>query len=115
MARLYIGERARAARLAAGFALFLLGREEHLDELVAAADSGQAKHYLMELEEADIPKLFGHFDSSKPTVQVALLEVIGLRGGMNAMELAEAAISHANTDVAAAGNLAIRRLRGRHP
>ena len=115
VARLYIGERSREVRLAAGFALFRLGREEHLDELVAAADSGQVKHYLMELEESDIPKLFDHFDASKPSVQVALLEVIGLRGGPDAIELAEAASSHANTDVAAAGNLAIRRLHGRHP
>jgi HEAT repeat protein len=115
LGRSYISEKSGKARLAVGYALYLLGREEHLDEVVASVASGQAKHYLLEFEEADVPKLYGYVDSSKPAVQVALLEVIGLRGGSDAMEVVEKAASSPNADVASAGNLAIRRLRGRHP
>jgi HEAT repeat protein len=115
VARMRIPEKSSEVKLATGFALFLLGREEHLDELVAAADSGQAKHYLMELGESDIAKLFAYLDSSKPSIQIALLEVIGLRGGRDAIEVAEKATSSADANVASAANQAVRRLNGRHP
>jgi HEAT repeat protein len=115
VARMRLAEKSSEARLAADFALFLLGREEHLDAVVAVADSGQAKHYLMELGESDVAKLFGYLESAKPSIQVGLLEVIGLRGGQDAIEVAEKASSSPDTDVASAANLAIRRLHGRHP
>jgi hypothetical protein len=69
----------------------------------------------MELGESDIAKLFAYLDSSKPSIQIALLEVIGLRGGRDAIEVAEKATSSADANVASAANQAVRRLHGRHP
>lgn len=113
LARKYLRENSKTVKKAESFALFLLGREEHVVELVDECESSQIFYYLMELSPEQIKKIHPYAESSKPSIQVRLLDVMGLRGDASALPIAEALSSSANSDVASAANLAIRRLRGR--
>ncbi len=114
LGRAYIWEKDGQAKMAISFALYRLGREEHLDELVANANSGQVKHYFLEFDSPEISKLYPYLSTSKPGIQAALLDVIGMRGDRSAMDHAASLTNSAEASVASAANLAIRRLQGRH-
>lgn len=111
LARAYLRETSDKAKLAMSFALYRLGREEHLDELAANADSDQGLNYLLEFQPAEIAKLYLYLGSETTP---SLLEAIGLRGDDSALPVVEQLTSSSDQDVVAAANLAIRRLRARH-
>ena len=108
----YLKEPDEEVKLAFGFALFRLGREEHLVEL--ANNGQQGYEYLMELEPSEIPKLYGLVATEKDPAKIRLLDVIGLRGDASALPVVEQYMKHSNAEVGSAANLAVRRLRGRH-
>ncbi|HXK60037.1 MAG TPA: HEAT repeat domain-containing protein [Acidobacteriota bacterium] len=107
----YLREKESEAKLAMSFALYRLGRDEHLLELARGGDQGL--NYLLELEEQEIQKLYPYLESEKDSVKARLLEVIGLRGDQTALPVAERYMNHKNADVVSAANLAVRRLRAR--
>ena len=109
----YLKEPDEEVKLAFGFALFRLGREEHLVEL--ANDGDQGFEYMMELGSSEIPKLYPLLASEKDAAKIRLLNVIGLRGEASALPVVESYMRHASADVGSAANLAVRRLRGRFP
>ena len=113
LATAYLREKDEEVKLAMSFALYRLGRDEHLLELAQGGDQGSS--YLLELESSEIPKLYPYVRSEKDGVKVRLLNVIGLRGDRTALPLAEELMGHKNADVVSAANLAVRRLRGRFP
>lgn len=115
VARKYVQETSAGdAKLAMSFALFRLGREEHLIELVASLDRGdQAFFYLLEIEPEEIELLYPFARSERDAVKVRLLEVIGLRGKASALPFLQEFSSSRNTDVLSAANLAMRRIQGR--
>ena len=115
VAKKYLREDSRDVRLGMGFALFRLGREEHLVELVDNAQRDQAYYYLLELEPDQVQALYPYVQTEKDAVKIRLLQVIGLRGEASALPLVEEMSSSENADVASAANLAIRRLRARYP
>jgi len=115
LATRYLRENSKSVKLAMSFALFLLGREEHLVELADNADNKQAYYYLLELD-AEQTKLIYIYVQTEPAKQkVAILNVLGLRGDESALPVAEEMTNDKDANVASAANLAIRRLHGRYP
>ncbi|RPJ56942.1 MAG: HEAT repeat domain-containing protein [Acidobacteria bacterium] len=113
MATAYLREKDEEAKLALSFALYRLGRDEHLLELAQGGDQGSS--YLLELESSEVPKLFSYLRSEKDSVKIRILNVIGLRGDKTALSVVEEFMGYKNADVVSAANLAVRRLRGRFP
>jgi hypothetical protein len=97
------------------FALFRLGREEHLVELVDKAEKDQAYFYLLELDAQEVKDLYSHVQTEKKAIKIRLLDVIGTRADGTAIALVEEMSSSQDADVASAANLALRRLRARIP
>jgi HEAT repeat protein len=115
LATRYLREESKSVKLAMSFALFLLGREEHLVELVDNANDMQAYYYLLEFDSEQV-KLMYPYVYTEPTKQkVAILNAIGLRGDSSGIKVAEELTNDEDADVASAANLAIRRLNGRFP
>lgn len=115
LARKYLREDSGTVKLALGFALFKLGREEHLVELVDSVQNDQAYYYLLELNSDQARLLYPHLRSERDSVKIRLLDVIGLTADMSAMPVVQELSQSKNTDVVSAANLAIRRLNGRFP
>lgn len=112
VARKYLRESSEAVKLAMGFAIFLMGRDEHLVEMIDNVLKEQVFHYFLELNPQDIKKLYSHIESEKPKIRVALLEIVGLRGDQSALTIVERMAKHPNLDISASASLAARRLHG---
>jgi HEAT repeat protein len=115
IARKYLREEKKDVKLAMGYAQYLMGREEHLVELVDNATSGQAFYYMLELDAEQVKGLYPYVQTERDATKIRLLDVIGLKGDMSSMPLVQELSNHENADVASAANLAIRRLNGRFP
>jgi HEAT repeat protein len=113
IATAYIKEKVPEAKLAMSYALYRLGRDEHLLELALGGDQGS--DYLLELAGSEIPKLYPHLRSEKDPIKVRLLNVIGLRGDGSSLKIVEEFMNSGSADVASAANIAVRRLRARFP
>jgi HEAT repeat protein len=101
-----------SVKTAMSWALYRLGRDEHLVELI---QTDQGAFYLLELQPEEVSKLLPHLEREKDAVKVRILDVVGLRGGPAALPSVQRMTQADNVDVVAAANLAIRRIRGRHP
>jgi len=109
----YLREEDPEAKLAMSFALYRLGREEHLLEVTQGGDQGL--EYLLEMDAAEMPKLYPYLESEKDSVKARILTALGQRADRSALSVVERYMRNANGDVASAANLAVRRLRGRFP
>jgi HEAT repeat protein len=115
LATRYLREDNKSVKLAMSFALFLLGREEHLVELVDNADDMQAYYYLLEFDPEQVKLMYPYVYTEPAKQKVAILNAIGLRGDSSGLKVAEELTNDKDADVASAANLAIRRLHGRFP
>ncbi len=113
LARAYVRESAAPVKLALSFALFRLGRQEHLDELILNAGRDQALHYLLELKPEQVSQLYPYLEQEREPLKVRLLEVIGQRGDESAIPVVTPLASSQNPAVVSAANQALRRLNGR--
>ncbi len=111
----YLRETDESAKLAMGYALYLLGREEHIVELVDRAENDQAYYYLLDLPPDKLKALYPYLQTASVPVTVRLLDVVGLRAGADALPMVQKLAASENADVVSAANLALRRLRGRFP
>jgi HEAT repeat protein len=112
LAAKHLREQVFSVKTAMSWALYRLGRDEHLVELV---QTDQGAYYLQEMDTEEVTKLFPYVESEKDSAKIRILDVIGLRGGPGALPVVQKMTQHGNVDVVAAANLAIRRLRGRYP
>ncbi len=115
LAMRYLREEDPSVKLALGYALFLLGRDEHIVEMVDNVEKDQVYYYLLELPPDKIQTLYSQLQTARDPVTIRLLDVIGLRGGADALPIVQDLSSSENADIASAANLAIRRLRARFP
>ncbi len=115
LATRYLREKSKSVKLAMSFALFLLGREEHLVELADNANNTQAYYYLLECDAEQVKQIYIYVHTEPAKQKVAILNVLGLRGDLSALPVAEELSNDKDTNVASAANLAIRRLHGRFP
>ncbi|GAB4251563.1 MAG: hypothetical protein Kow00109_27260 [Acidobacteriota bacterium] len=111
----YLREESKSVKLAMSYALFRLGRKEHLVELVDNLGSDQVYYYLLELPPAEVALLFPYLQTEDDSTVIRLLDVIGLRGDAKAVDVVKELTAHSNPDVASATNLALRRLYARFP
>lgn len=110
----HLREKSADVKLALGFALYRLGRDEHLVELVQSLKGGsQGYDYLLELMPNEVLKLYPYLRSEKDALKVRLLEIVGLRGDASAIPVVEELAGSENAEVMSAANLALRRLRAR--
>ena len=117
LAYMFQGEREPEVISALNFALFRLGGDAHLPELVDRINNDQVYFYLLELEPEEVPKLHPHLllNAKEPGIQVRLLDVIGQRGDTSSLAVVEPLTRSENSDVISSANVALRRLQGRHP
>ncbi|HEY3130227.1 MAG TPA: HEAT repeat domain-containing protein [Acidobacteriota bacterium] len=104
------------ALLAIHFALYRLGNDLMLVELINGLDSAlydQALEYLLESSPEETKKLYPFVRLKRKKVQLGLLEVLGRAGGVDAMPLLQELSADRDSEVASAANQAIRRLRAR--
>jgi len=113
IAKKYLREDSSDVKLAMGFALFRLGREEHLVELVDNAQKDQAYYYLLEFEPEEVKALYPYVQTEKKAIRIRLIDVLGLRGDASAIPLVEEMSSSEDADIASSANVALRRLRAR--
>ncbi len=113
VARSFLRESSERARLAMSFALYRLGRQEHLDDLVRHARKPQVGRYLLGFEADEVVALHPYLQSEPSATMVVLLDVIGLRGDATALGEVEIWMNSEDAEVAAAANRAVRRLRAR--
>ena len=117
LAYMFQGEKDLEVISALNFALFRLGGDAHLPELVKRINTDQAYFYLLELEPEEVAKLHPHLllHTKEPGIQIRLLDVIGQRGNASSLQVVEPLTRSENADVTSSANVALRRLRGRHP
>lgn len=114
LAQKHLREESSEVKLAMGFALYKLGRDEHIVELIGQAEGSQAYYYLMELSEQETEQLYPYLHGEKKDIVIRLLDVIGLRGGQSALPVVQEFAQGSDADLVSAANLALRRLRARH-
>ncbi|MDA2933384.1 HEAT repeat domain-containing protein [Acidobacteria bacterium AH-259-D05] len=112
--RSYLREESSSVKLALSFALFRLGREEHLIEIVDALDKDQAFYYLLELDSSEVEKLYPYLRTADHSARVRLLEIVGLRGNPSAVPIIREMAKSPNSELSSAANLALRRIEGRN-
>ena len=109
-------EEADDVRLALAFARYRLGEAQYLQDVVdRVTDDDQAYGYLMEFAPQEMPGLYSYVRNESDELRIRLLEVIGMRGDPSAIDIAEEMIQVGSQEVRAAANLAVLRIRGRHP
>lgn len=113
LAKKFLLEKNGSVRLALSFALYNLGREEHIVELIEAVKGKQAYSYLLELPTEKIEQLYPYARSKDNDRKAELLKIIGLRGDMSALDFIRDFTNHENSGVASAANLATRNLNSR--
>ena len=113
VAEQYLREKSGKVKLGMSFALYHLGREEHLIEVVNSSDKDQAYHYLLELNASEIRGLYSYLHIVEHPIRLRLLDIIGLRGDSSAVPVIEDLMKSTNPELLSAANLAMRRIQGR--
>jgi len=113
LAKKFLQEERRSVKLALSFALYRLGREEHLNEMVEQVESDQAYSYLLEMPSGDVSLLYSYVGSQDNDRKAELLKIIGLRGDRESIDFIRRYVNHEDADVASAANLATRYYNSR--
>ena len=82
LALAFLREKDNGARMAMAFALYLLGRKEHIINFLKAIDDGsdlrnQAASYIIEYPEIIVPELFRFFPQLDHKLQERILSIVG--------------------------------------
>ena len=109
----YLREKSSKAKLGMSLALYRMGRQEHLIEVVNSSDKDQAYHYLLEFNASEIRELYPYLLTVEHPIRLRLLDIIGLRGDSSAVTVIEDLMQSTDPELASAANLAMRRIQGR--
>jgi len=113
VAEKYLQEKSGTTKLAMSFALYQMGRKEHLIEVVNSSDKDQAYHYLLEFNASEIRGLYSYMQIVEHSIRLRLLDIIGLRGDSSAVPVIEEWMQSTSPELSSAANLAMRRIQGR--
>jgi HEAT repeat protein len=117
VSRAHVNEKDPKMRLAQAYALFRMGRREHLDEMVRALDSrktnAEARQYLVELKPQDLPDLYAETKFQEQNVREGLAEILGLIGDSRAIPVLQEMSDDHRGQITAICNQAIRRINAR--
>ena len=99
------------------FALYSLGRKEHLDQMVAALKERmhhqQAQAYLLELKARVSPDLVNYLNDSNPLIRRRLCLVLGRIGDSATAEKLRPLLKDDDTEVVSEATRALRRIGAR--
>lgn len=116
-ARRRLAEKDGTVRMAQDFALYRMGRKEHLQELVRALGSrrtnAQARDYLLDLHPNEVPDLYAYSNSPDANILEALAEILGLVGDATALPTLRELVRDTRGQVSAFAGQAIRRIDAR--
>ena len=117
VSRAFLAEKKPAPRLAMSFALYNLGRKEHLDQMVAALKERlihqQALAYLLELKTRVSPDLVNYLNDSNPVIRRRLCLTLGMIGdGASARSLRPLLLDN-DPEVVSEASRALRRIGAR--
>jgi HEAT repeat protein len=117
VSRAHVNEKDPKLRLAQAYALFRMGRREHLDEIVKALDTrktnNEARQYLVELKPEDLPDLYAETKFQEQNIREGLAEVMGLIGDSRAVPALQELSNDRRGQITALCNQAIRRINAR--
>jgi len=110
-------EKDQRIRTAQAYALYRMGRNEYLDEVVNALSDRKsrdvARQYLVECKREELPLLYAQIKNKDVGVREGLAEVFGLIGDSNAVPVLQELAKDERGDIAAYANQAIRRINAR--
>lgn len=110
-------EKKPAPRLAMSFALYSLGRNEHLDQMVAALKERmihqQAQAYLIELKARVSPELVNYLSDSSPVVRRRLCLILGMIGDSATARKLRPLLKDDAPEVVSEATRALRRIGAR--
>jgi HEAT repeat protein len=113
VAEKYLQEKSSKAKLGMSFALYRMGRKEHLIEVVRSSDKVQAYHYLLEFNASEIQELYPYMLTVEHPIRLQLLDIFGQRGDSSAVPVIENLMQSTDPELASAANLAMRRIQSR--
>ncbi len=113
VAEKYLQEKSSKAKLGMSFALYRMGRKEHLIEVVKSSDKVQAYHYLLEFNASEIQELYPYMLTVEHPIRLQLLDIFGQRGDSSAVPVIENLMQSTDPELASAANLAMRRIQSR--
>jgi HEAT repeat protein len=117
VSRDHLNEKDPKLRLAQAYALFRMGRREHLDEIVKALDTrktnSEARQYLIELKPEDLPELYAETKFQEQNIREGLAEILGLIGDSRAVPVLQELSSDRRGQITALCNQALRRIAAR--
>ena len=117
VSRAFLAEKKPAPRLAMNFALYSLGRREHLDPMVAALKERllhqQALAYLLELKARVSPELVNYLNDDSPEVRRRLCLALGMIGDSASAEKLRPLLNDSDPEVVSEASRALRRIGAR--
>lgn len=117
VSRAFLAEKKPAPRLAMNFALYSLGRKEHLDQMVAALKERlihqQALAYLLELKTRVSPELVNYLNDSNPVVRRRLCLALGMIGDSASAKYLQPLLKDNDPEVVSEATRALRRIGAR--
>ena len=117
VSRAHLAEKKPAPRLAMNFALYSLGRREHLDPMVAALKERllhqQALAYLLELKTRVSPELVNYLNDDSPEVRRRLCLALGMIGDSASAEKLRPLLNDSDPEVVSEASRALRRIGAR--
>jgi len=107
----------RRYQLALDYALYRMGRQDLLNELVNELGSSrygdQVYNYLLEMPPDQLPQLYPLLRSSRGEGRIRLLNVLGMIGNAETLNVVQSYTNDSDPDVVSAALLAVRRLQAR--
>jgi HEAT repeat protein len=112
-----IAEKSPKILTAQAWALYRLGRREYLDGVVMALSTrrtnSEARQYLLELRQDEVPELFQYARHRDSNVREAVAELLGLIGDERAAPVLRDMTRDSSKQVAALASQALHRLNAR--
>lgn len=112
----YLQEKNKNVRLALEWALYRLGREASLFQIVRELDSGRQQQAIGYLAQLDSPALLHPFlkqQRNRPRTTVGLLEALGIMGDAESLELVRPFTLRFERGVADAAEIAVEKIERR--
>ncbi len=117
VSRAHLSEKNPKVKMAQAYALFRMGRNEYLDELVKGLDSrrtnAEARQYLLELKPEEQPELLEEVKFKDVNIREGLAEVLGMIGDNRAVPTLQELSKDRRGQITALCNQALRRIEAR--
>jgi HEAT repeat protein len=112
-----LAEKDPRVRVTQDFALYRMGRKEHLTEVVGGLASGrtnaQAREYLTEFQPSELPDLHAFTASGDVNVLEGLAEILGIVGDQSSLPPLRDLVRDTRGQVSALAGQAVRRIQAR--